>query len=481
MIQLKICVMLLFAFFIVSVYTTPYINNAGDIVIGDCSDTNGQCCSRENERSIYMLKNKITSYLIDFQSTKANFLLNIETFKNQVFDNQATDNVPLFQNIQTLSDQMLQYQFILANISNNYTANTEYILTSINTTRSLFSNTTQILDQQYAVINESSVQNKQIVLYQISAMNTSLYDFVQPLMTIVAYVQLEIQTMNSTNTQCCNTNKNNLVSLDNNKETIKSSVNTEVSTGNKFISKLTSVFDNLKYFSCKDSSICQLDAAKNVGIYSPFIFNIGGSFVYGDVVYDLANTGYNPGTYSGSLIGPGSTAAIVADLSVFINCANSKACNFNLVSPVGSIVLTPGVYCGSATTFTFNSVVLDGMNLDNPVWIFKIEGTLFFGSGIQITNVINTPNKCNIIWLVGFNSLATVFGYSVNTPGSTYVEGSIFSMYGHSSLGQFTGKVIDFSQLGLGSANTNIRNCLGTISCANNTRPNPIPDSAIIP
>ena len=75
---------------------------------------------------------------------------------------------------------------------------------------------------------------------------------------------------------------------------------------------------------------------------------------------------------------------------------------FGSVAPGGETV-TPGVYFINGSGNLLNTLVLDGQNDTNAVFVFKFATTLSVGAGAK-TILINGARRCNVFWIGGAGS-----------------------------------------------------------------------------
>lgn len=235
----------------------------------------------------------------------------------------------------------------------------------------------------------------------------------------------------------------------------------------------------INYEICISQSQCIISVSANTGLFAFSITNTGPTNVTGDVVVYFSNifVGFPPGTYTGTAyVGntfPGLDQNF--ELSTYSNCINNMMCNVFLQAIISSpTTLNPGTYCTEGTFEISSNIVLDGLNLPSPSWIFNIPNDFTIDSGVNIT-VINTPNGCNVV----FNTQGSAYA-GVNS----FVDASIFSMGGTflDTGAIVTGKVVVLDgDLYTNSNIVNTRNCLGVKNCtASIAGMSPIPQSLLL-
>ena len=79
----------------------------------------------------------------------------------------------------------------------------------------------------------------------------------------------------------------------------------------------------------------------------------------------------------------------------------SQACTLDYSgTDLGTLVLTPGVYCFSSSAQLTGTLTLNAGGNANAVFIFKIGSTLTTASGSNVV-LINGGSLCNVFWQVG--------------------------------------------------------------------------------
>lgn len=139
------------------------------------------------------------------------------------------------------------------------------------------------------------------------------------------------------------------------------------------------------------------------------ITNTGNTAINGDA-------GANIGVYPGTVITEQASLAITNgaiylagdvakkakdDLQVAYNDAAGRTPVIRIDSELGGTTLKPGVYDSADGTFQITgTLILDGNNETEPVFIFKTASTLITASDSKI-NLINGARYCRTFWQVG--------------------------------------------------------------------------------
>lgn len=150
--------------------------------------------------------------------------------------------------------------------------------------------------------------------------------------------------------------------------------------------------------------------------------NTGSSHITGDV-----------GTSAGSSTGFGNINGQFRD-GAAQNTATTASVGANYISlgtqpttgvlPVlfgNGSVLTPGVYEQTIASTLAGELILDGLNLPDPCFVFKISAAMSANPAAKIT-LINGAQACNIFWKIG-GALTT--GTGVTLKGNFFVDGAI--------------------------------------------------------
>jgi hypothetical protein len=473
---------LFLSFLYFSVTASP-INN---IVQTDCRNTAKSCDCIKNEGILYTLKNKLISNYIEFQTAKTEILSEVTQLKVEIGARSINQNISseLWSNIQLLNNQTTLYLINLQNLNVTSISGIQSIYALFLYENTTFSTIFQSIYQQAFLLNTPSPQLP-IFYNQLQTMNNTIYNIVQQFDELV----LLNQNILSKCTQCCLDNSLKIQNITYQKNLLKASINTIIEYDNIAFDILASKINQLKQYLCNTLSLCVTGTASNLGVYSQgSLTNIGVSTVNGDVAYDFSIAGTPLNVVSGVVYNP-LPAQMGIDINNFVNCGFLKGCNVNFgagITNPGTVTIRPGVYCNTLQLnelFTISSnIVLDGLNMDNPEWLFIIEGTLVIDPSVQIT-LINTENPCNVAWLIGFNSMSPVSGNSVVMGTNSKIEGSIIANYDvRLNFGStVTGKSISYANTYLDNSFVNPKNCLGnTQVCSSNVSPLNIPNTYII-
>jgi hypothetical protein len=162
---------------------------------------------------------------------------------------------------------------------------------------------------------------------------------------------------------------------------------------------------------------------------SSTVTNTGLTSVTGDlgVSPGTAVTGFLPGVVTGGAIHAGDTAAAQAqaDVTTAYNAATSTACKVDLTGQdLGSLTLTPGVYCFASSAFLTGTLTLNFQGNPSAFFLFKMGSTLTTASDSKVVliNAVNTTCPPNLYWQVG--SSAT-FGTGSSFAGNVIALASI--------------------------------------------------------
>ncbi|MDO9016339.1 MAG: ice-binding family protein [Deltaproteobacteria bacterium] len=163
------------------------------------------------------------------------------------------------------------------------------------------------------------------------------------------------------------------------------------------------------------------------------VSNTGLSIITGEVGVwpGLALVGIPGGTvvHAGDPV----AAAAQADLTVAYNRLAAQPCGTVLTGrDLGGMVLAPGVYCFSSSAQLTGTVVLDGQNQPNPLFIFQVGSTLVTAN-VSAVLMINNARSCGVYWQTG--SSATV-GIGSNFAGNIVALASVTLTTGVTLLGR---------------------------------------------
>lgn len=144
------------------------------------------------------------------------------------------------------------------------------------------------------------------------------------------------------------------------------------------------------------------------------VTSTGASVLNGDLGISpgTAITGFPPGTVNGSTHAADAVAAnarldaLTAPTSAYNNIlAQGCTTNYPAIFDVGTLTLTPGVYCFPSSAGITGTVTLDAQNNPNAVFIFKVGSTVTTAPG-SIVQLVNGAQAYTVFWAVG--SSATV-------------------------------------------------------------------------
>ena len=159
----------------------------------------------------------------------------------------------------------------------------------------------------------------------------------------------------------------------------------------------------LSYF-LSDAQLPDLKSASSYNIFagSGAINNIGGTIITGDFGYNTGSvTGFPPGVINGDTnFSNATSASVFADIDTAYSYLLSLTCDTTIGTTLGnSQTLTAGVYCLGGASNIVDTLILDGQNDPNAVFIFKIGGALSTSTNSYIS-LINSASVCNVFWNV---------------------------------------------------------------------------------
>jgi len=192
------------------------------------------------------------------------------------------------------------------------------------------------------------------------------------------------------------------------------------------ISKLALI---LCCFFNKNSTLCQvpdLGACNNFAVFSAAgaIDNTGTTTIEGNIGTNVgAFNGFPPGQISGEIHNVDTESAQAAiDIDVLYSYFSELTCDSTIIATLGNNqTLTPKTYCiGSAATLE-DTLIFDGQNHPDALFIFKINGA-FSTSTYSTIILINEATAKNIYWQV--NGLSTLGDFS-DFKGNLVTNGAI--------------------------------------------------------
>ena len=193
-------------------------------------------------------------------------------------------------------------------------------------------------------------------------------------------------------------------------------------------------------------TICMMVLAPNVNFGgAPYLgaatgfalFTAAGAFTCtGSATVVTGDAGNYTGAFSafppGTLIGAEHVAdAIAAQAAADILAAYFYVSNLPCGSVLGTTLgggqtLAPNVYCLGAATTLNGTLVLDGQNDPNSLFIFQVNGA-FATSTLANVNLINSASLCNVYWQInGEFDLAngSVFRGTILANGAVHLLGT---------------------------------------------------------
>jgi Ice-binding-like len=199
--------------------------------------------------------------------------------------------------------------------------------------------------------------------------------------------------------------------------------------------------------SIQAATVPPLGTAANFAVLgASTVTNTGPTVVNGDLGLfpGTSVTGFGPGIVNGTMHITDAVAntAQTDAMTAYTNAAG-QSCDVDLTSiDLGSLTLTPGVYCFSSSAQLTGTLTLDFQGDPNAVFIFQIGSTLTTASNSSVVVINGSPSCNNIFFQVG--SSATV-------GTGTQFLGDILALV---SITVTTGAVIDGSLYGLTGAVT---------------------------
>lgn len=170
----------------------------------------------------------------------------------------------------------------------------------------------------------------------------------------------------------------------------------------------------------------------NLGAAAPFgvlagtsVVNTGASAVDGDIgtTPGTSITGFNPtGTLTGTKY-PGGPVAVQAQsaLSAAYNDAVGRTPDQSFSEDLAGKTFTPGVYRHASAAQLTGTVILDGQNNPDAVFIFQVGTTLGSSAG-SIVSLINGAQACHTFWQIGTSS---TLGANTTFRGNMLADASI--------------------------------------------------------
>jgi len=172
------------------------------------------------------------------------------------------------------------------------------------------------------------------------------------------------------------------------------------------------------------------------------VTNTGPTITFGDlgVSPGTAITGFPPGIVNGTIHATDVVASLAqADALTAYNLLAGLPFTQDLTGvDLGTLVLTPGVYFFSSSAQLTGTLILDGLGLIDPQFVFQIGSTLITASNSSIV-AINGADSCDAFFQVGssatlgtgtsFTGTIIALASDTLTTGAT-VDGRIFALNG---------------------------------------------------
>jgi hypothetical protein len=180
-----------------------------------------------------------------------------------------------------------------------------------------------------------------------------------------------------------------------------------------------------------------LGSAANFSVFTGVgaFTNTGNSTIMGDLGTDNGSfTGFPPGQYFGQLhVQDAVSTQAAGDVNLLYNYISSLSGSTIGVVMGSGQVLTPGVYDTGAAATLDGNLILDGLNMTDPLFIIRVGGA-FSTSGAATVTLINGASSCNVFWQIGgaftisgisdFKGTAVVNG-AANLEGVATIEGRV--------------------------------------------------------
>jgi hypothetical protein len=138
------------------------------------------------------------------------------------------------------------------------------------------------------------------------------------------------------------------------------------------------------------------------------VTNTGATVITGNLGVSPGNavTGFPPGIVAGGTIHAADGVALQAqaDLTNAYNTAAGLPCGTDLSGQdLGTLNLTPGVYCYTTSAALTGTLILDFQGNPDAFFLFKIGSTLTTASGSSVSLINNGGATCapNLFWQVG--------------------------------------------------------------------------------
>ncbi len=172
------------------------------------------------------------------------------------------------------------------------------------------------------------------------------------------------------------------------------------------------------------------------------VTNTGATNIIGDVGVSpgTAITGFPPGVQTGGTMHSNDAVAIQAQHdagSAYSTLAALPCDTVETGTDLGGLTLVGGVYCFATSAQLTGTLVLDGQNQANAVFVFQI-GTALNTASASAVSLINGASSCNVFWQVG--SSATL-GTSTSFSGNILALASISLTGGASVSGRLLAQV----------------------------------------
>ncbi|MFT6924603.1 MAG: hypothetical protein ACJAZP_000161 [Psychromonas sp.] len=128
--------------------------------------------------------------------------------------------------------------------------------------------------------------------------------------------------------------------------------------------------------------------------------------------------------------------------------------DYSLATTLADYTFTPGVYEGSALTVAAGSTItLDGLDEENPVWIFNLSEAMTVGAN-NIFEITNAGVGASVIWNIGD---ALSLGAQTSFIGTVFTGGAVSGGAGSSIS---CGNIYATAAIGIGSVTST--NCIAT-------------------
>ncbi|RYD89189.1 MAG: DUF3494 domain-containing protein [Sphingobacteriales bacterium] len=157
--------------------------------------------------------------------------------------------------------------------------------------------------------------------------------------------------------------------------------------------------------------------------------NLGATDITGDIGTHVgAFSGFPPGTVTGQThVADATSAQVMSDVFTAYSALAAISCSPNLVTPLTSMTLTPGVYCTTTgNTSWVGNLTLNAQGNPNALFIIKTGGALSTAASSNIV-LVNGASASNVYFRVNG---AVELGAGSTFYGTIIAEGAIEMLEG---------------------------------------------------